>query len=288
MAPSLLPGDIVSTDWIPQLDRLHAPARFECWTLALPDGSSAVKRVLGLPGEVVAIVDGDLLVDGRVILKSPRILAAVGCPLADHDPAPVGFDAAAAAWRWTRAASTVLDDAPIPEPQTRMLLPVRDGGVMAIIHVRRLPGSGTCRVRIRIGDRVVPWRLTATGRHTLVAGRLDGHLVAAAWLGAADTPDRWQVAAPWPGNGNDDAPSLAIGIEADDETVALEQATAWRDVLHRPLECGATQWRLGPDQFLVLGDFPPGSSDSRQWGPVAAHRFHHRVTAAQTHWRWRN
>jgi signal peptidase I len=75
MAPGLVPGDRVTSGPFPLFDRLRRPARFDRWVLATADGAVAIKRVVGLPGERVSIVAGDLAIDGAAVLKPPRLLA---------------------------------------------------------------------------------------------------------------------------------------------------------------------------------------------------------------------
>jgi type IV secretory pathway protease TraF len=48
----------------------------------------------------------------------------------------------------------------------------------------------------------------------------------------------------------------------------IELIVVWRDILHRTAADGVPEWRLGPDAYFVLGDFPSGSRDSRHWGPL--------------------
>jgi type IV secretory pathway protease TraF len=60
-----------------------------------------------------------------------------------------------------------------------------------------------------------------------------------------------------------------IAVEAIEGTDAMiERMAVWRDILHRPAADGMVEWRLGSHAFLVLGDFPSGSRDSRHWGPL--------------------
>jgi type IV secretory pathway protease TraF len=40
------------------------------------------------------------------------------------------------------------------------------------------------------------------------------------------------------------------------------------------------EWRLGPDEFFVLGDFPSASRDSRHWGPLGRRDCENRAAAA--------
>jgi hypothetical protein len=134
------------------------------------------------------------------------------------------------------------------------------------------------------------------GRFAIVAGRLDGHVVAAAWRlhGAADDPPgrsclppqpprRWSVAEPWAEADalTDTSPPLALAIEpAADATAAIERVDLWRDVFYRPAADGVTEWNLAADAVFVLGDHPAASRDSRHWGPVSRAALMHRVTAA--------
>ncbi len=56
-----------------------------------------VKRVVGLPGETVRLLEGDVYVDGEICRKSPRQMRAMGILLVDMDcvPQPHGWQ-----WRW--------------------------------------------------------------------------------------------------------------------------------------------------------------------------------------------
>ncbi len=61
----------------------HSPAE--------PD-QAYVKRVVGLPGEAVQIVDGDVLIDGRIARKSLREQRAMRILLYDNDFLPIDSD----------------------------------------------------------------------------------------------------------------------------------------------------------------------------------------------------
>jgi type IV secretory pathway protease TraF len=297
MAPGLKAGEVVWSGWFPFGDRWRRPRRFTRWTVALADGT-ALKRVVGLPGEQLMIGDGDLVIDGRTVLKGPRLLAEMGAPVTREESAasPGHRDDE----RWSATPQEVLDDSGVEVVRSHVLLPVRDVGVAAVLQVMKLPPEGFVRVWVQVGSRLVPWRLTATGRHAIVAGRLDEHLVAAAWyLTAAgetrDTgrsclpagaPPRWQVAEPWPAEANDEptSPQLAIRCAAPPHEAALEQATLWRDVFYRPGANGGLCWSLGPDECFLLGDQPVASTDSRQWGPIPLSRLRHPVVHMLRMW----
>jgi hypothetical protein len=215
----------------------------------------------------------------------------------------------------------VLDDAAYAPAERRMLLPVRDVGLAAVLRIRESPASSASatvsahasigvRVRVRVGGFVIPWQIKAAGRYGLVAGRLDGHLVGAVWPledGDGQTkhtnsclpplpPTTWDIAQPWPdgivadadtdadADTNTAPPSLGLGLDnaalddaglgntggagRNEADALIEQIVVWRDLLHRPAADGVVEWRLGPASFLMLGDFPSGSRDSRQWGPL--------------------
>lgn len=293
MGPGLLPGDVVATGWLPDLDRQRAPRRFDRWIVRLPDGSTGLKRITGLPGERVAFVAGDLEVDGGRELKSPRQLAELGS-VVEVGPRHAAEDGTTG--HWSRPGSVVLDDAPFATAEVaRILLPVHDVGAAAVVTVPA--GIGTGRVRVQAGLLAVTWKLAAPGRYAVAAGRLDGHAVAAAWPlpAGADTheigrsclppgaPDRWDVVRPWPptgaeGGDDDQGPALAIAVSgATQLTTVIDRVTVWRDIHYRPAADGVAQWAVGGEAFFLLGDFPSGSRDSRHFGSLSRAALRHRV-----------
>lgn len=294
MAPGLLPGDVVAGDWLPLRGRLIGPRRFERWIVALPDGTAGLKRVVGLPGETVSIMDGDLGIDGSIAVKSPQLLAEIGSRVASETHPERGATA------WTLPPRHILDEAPSDDAESsRLLLPVRDVGFTAIVTVPST--AGAVRVRAVVGALAITWRLTTPGNHAVVTGRLDGHAVAAAWLLPCDpdavparsclppgAPDRWDVVHSWPlaaeAVADDRSPMLSLDVTTHGPTarVELQCVTIWRDVLYRPAADGQWRWPLADGEVLLLGDFPSGSRDSRHFGPVPPSRLRHRVARAWT------
>ncbi|MDA0253943.1 MAG: S26 family signal peptidase [Planctomycetota bacterium] len=285
MGPGLLPGDLVSTGWLPERDRWRTPERFDRWIVTLPDGSAGIKRLTGVPGETVSLAAGDLAIDGELVLKSPAVLASIG--------SVVSGEAAPAKTAWSREPELVLDRAPFATEMVNLrLLPVRDIGFAAIIDVAD-GQPGRLRVRGTVGSLSITWRLSG-GRCCLVAGRLDGHEVAVAWplpagatLLADDSrclppgaPGRWSVARPWPaGDGDDDAPAMSLDLLPGGEVRGgIERVIVWRDSRYRPAADGTTRWQLGQDAFFLLGDFSAGSRDSRQFGPLPRSALRHRLS----------
>jgi hypothetical protein len=303
MAPGLLPGDVVTTSWFPSLDRLRQPRRHERWILTSPDGSPAIKRVVGLPGETISIRGGDLTIAGQTVLKPPSLLAELASAVPEATIVAASDEAAGSRWQRIVSLPSVLDDAAFAPEERRMLFPVRDVGLAAVIHLPESPADhAAVRVLARVGGFVVPWRLKASGRYAVVAGRLDGHVVGVVWP-IADAAGRqehacfclpplapvaWDVVRPWPADitidADDTPPSLGLGLTSagspmscGDADAMIEQMAVWRDILHRPAADGVVEWRLGSHAFFVLGDFPSGSRDSRHWGPLGRRVFCNRA-----------
>jgi len=288
MGPGLMPGDVVASGPLPLLDRWRTPRRFDCWIFRSPDGSTALKRVVGLPGERFGISAGDLAANGRRLLTPPDVLAGIATPVA-----------ATPAWRddgevELRYAMPVFDEAEFAATERRLLLPVGDVGLAAVV---RVPPSALvtaqCVIAIRVGGRELFCRFTRAGRFAIVAGRLDGRLVATAWpvpgpqaasASAAfppGAPSKWSVADAWADVVEADVPpQLGVRLRGEGlsgEGLTVETLGVWRDVLYRPAADGVAEWQIGPNDLFLLGDFPSGSYDSRQWGPIDASRLLHRV-----------
>ena len=286
MAPGLLPGDAVTTGWLPLADRWREPHRWERWVARLPDGSTGVKRLAGLPEETLSIEEGDLTIDGEIVLKDPRTLAEVGSIVS-----PPISAAMPTSWSWP--PTRVLDDAPFADDEpSRRLLPVRDVGFAAVVGVT---GTGGARAQGRCGPLTVTWRLRQAGRFAIVAGRLDGRAVAAAWhVPEAGTdpwrsgsclpsnwPTQWTVAEAWPAAADEQtiqSPALALDLAAPSAgSAVIEQVAVWRDVLYRTPATGTTTWQTEHEHVFLLGDFPPASRDSRHFGGLPTSAIRHRV-----------
>ena len=278
MAPGLMPGDeVVGQEW-GICAAWRNPARGEVWVLRAPDGSLALKRVAGLPREVLRIVDGDLLAAGEPVVRSPAMVAPQVTLLSRHAQRPAGHSIAG------EFPQPILDGAEFAPDEQRWLEPVPDGGICAVVSLPGVAGKeGLGRVCLGIDGQSVEWSVPQARRLAVVAGRLDGCFVASCWEVAgeaaagtsawpAGAPAAWSVREPWP-RGTEPCARFSLQIDlpagvADASAAGIEEFVFWRDVHLLPPENGTTTWQVGPKAFFMLGDFPAGSRDSRHWGPL--------------------
>ncbi|MEI8070428.1 MAG: S26 family signal peptidase [Planctomycetota bacterium] len=306
MGPGLLPGDRVCSGLFPWFDRYAVPHRFEKWIVTAPDGTTAIKRVVGLPREGISIHNGDLAVDGTPLVTPPRVLSQ----LASLVPEAV-FQNEDGIWQRLFSHPVIFDDAQFATHESRRLLPVNDVGMAAVICLPvHSPAISRIEMFLRVGSRAVKWPLDRGGRHAFIAGRLDAHLVGASWplpykTGndsllrsglPAGVPPAWSVVTAWPItepiDSGDGASAIAsvmplallitragVAIDSKECDRWIESLVVWRDILHRPPATLNLQWQLGAGEVFVLGDFPSASWDSRAWGPLDLQYLRHRIVS---------
>lgn len=278
MAPGLMPGDeVVGRGW-GMFAAWRNPTRGEVWLLRAPDGALAIKRVAGLPRELLRIVDGDLQAAGVPVVRSPAMVAPLVTVVSSPVQRPWGHRLAG------EFPQPILDGAEFAPDERRWLEPVADGGVCAVVNLPGAAGkNGLVRVCLGIDGRSVEWSVPQLKRLAVVAGRLDGCFVASCWQVAgeaaagtsawpAGAPAAWSVREPWP-RGQEPCARFSLQVDAaagvtGSSAAAIEEFLFWRDVHQLPPESGTTTWQVGPNAFFMLGDFPAGSRDSRHWGPL--------------------
>jgi len=283
MAPTLFPAREHGDRWV--LAWLCAywfdgPERGDLVVFRAPGRSDPlVKRVAGLPRESVAIRQGDLVVDGKRLVKERALLDRVRVPLfgledLEETAQPAGLRLPGERWHvgyrnadrtWNRRAG-----------------PCRDVVVRVRARARTRPGSLGLELdgggRARCG--VVFWRDESGARHGFASVgdvevatgpdfRIAPGTQSEIWLTNADGLFRVEIdgreiaRAPVPKAVR--SPELAIHA-VNAELVAFEAA---RDLVYEPLEQAPTQvWELGDGEYFVLGDNSPLSRDSRSFGPV--------------------
>lgn len=122
---------------------------------------------------------------------------------------------------------------------------LREDGSQVPVRTAELPA--------KIAGRSVLFEMSLFDRQVLVA--LDGESLFPAW--------------PIGGNAEVHEPARnPVRIGAEDLSVQIASLKLFRDV-HYTRKAGARQYRLGSDEYFMLGDNSPVSFDSRSWPPGA-------------------
>jgi signal peptidase I len=329
MAPGLSDGDRILAQRL-----AGPPGRLSRVVCRLSHGD-VVKRLVGYGGERITCSQGELTVDGRLLQKTPQQLAELGTILADTFANPAGERQPDNAvwrqdddgWEWSaresgatdwlacsgpdgvcgvRGVSPALrfDDAPWLPAESRRLETVRDRGIAAIIEIT-VPVDAAVEIRLRHPVGMASTRVRGAGRLAVVAGQLDGRLVAAAWPIHPDPtrsetrdrlcspPRRWSlggIASGWPAvwpaaRDQGDRPEMDVMVAGSGYAIGLRltatrgtvegrscharvrRVALWRDVHWLPVP-GNEVCEIPAGHVFLLGDCPSASRDSRHWGAV--------------------
>jgi signal peptidase I len=315
MAPGFEDGDVIS--W--QRGKETSFTRYTPVVCQL-EKELIIKRVIGLPKESVRIADGELFINGEKIQKSPQLLKQFGLMIDDQADS---WRDSTHSWiqtnnRWScnhvsskhtswlefspESSLSVLhnedglrvyDDASWLMEETRSLNSVQDIGISVVLDIRLQEGN-SLEVLVKNGQAIARVVVKRQGQLAVIAGRLDGQFVIAAWpiprkrqageiyddrnkYVRSELPAAWSARLNVPNKKNlaHSVPTLAVGIKSlsvqgkllSDEPciVKAEAVCVWRDIywLATP---NKTKWNVPKDHIFVLGDCPAASRDSRHWG----------------------
>jgi signal peptidase I len=294
MAPTLVPG-AEGGDAIVLADLLayrfsRRPQRGDVVVFRLgPGRQQKVKRVMGLPGETVSFRKGDLLVDGKVLVKDRAMLDRVKVPLltlADFTRTDTGWEPERDLTLGFRLPDGSLDGPAMPAGEAVVLARVRaraapssvafvldDGaakhtvlletGIDSSVYVDGLEVAGVARevLRLQLGVEREVWITNADGVFRVEA---DGREVAPP--STLRRPGRHA--------------RVSLVVSGEVEILSLDVA---RDLAHEGADSRNAQ-PLGPAEYFVLGDNAPRSLDSRELGPIPADAILGRVFAVA--WPW--
>lgn len=265
--------------------RWLTPRRDDLVAIRTGDGGLQVKRVVGVPGEVLRIGHrGNLSVDGQPLRPSPEQSWRRSVVVHDHSHR----DGAESRWRqsddggWriyhhldVHAATDcsgggqpacIRDDNPANISLTRATFPVDDLQLSMRVRAER-----PCRLELvfAAGERPLTGSLEVdAGQHRIRVTKIGDAL----WqLRTGDPPRRIDAPPPAPG----DRPHPAVDAlrpvalrVVGDGAPRIDRLWLGRSVRYDPPRQYAELWargvRVAADRYLVIGDNPPASEDSRQ------------------------
>jgi len=317
MAPGFQDGDVIS--W--QRGEENSFSRYAPVVCQFKE-ELIIKRVIGLPEESVRITDGELFINGEIIRKSPQLLKQFGLMIDDQ----------ADSWRdsthsWIRTNNRwscnhisskhtswlkfspessrgvlhnedglrVYDDVSWLTEETRLLNSVQDIGISVVLDIQLQEGNDL-EIFVKNNKHVARVVVRRQGQLAVIAGRLDGQFVVAAWpilrgseagkiyddqnkYVRSELPKVWSARLNVPNKKTlaHKTPALAVGIKIlrgqgklisnEPCMVKAESVFVWRDIywLSTP---NKTEWNVPENHIFILGDCPAASRDSRQWGSV--------------------
>lgn len=295
------PGDLIFVDR--RIRGGASPARWDVVLAQQPEDASklCVKRVVGLPGERIALINGDVWANGRLLRKPLEAQRRLRLPVHEEAAACRRWRAETGGWRpegngWRiggaggtlayrhSAAGPVTDGHPYNQRVTRRLNDVRD--LMLTANLTMAPGASVT-LALSSGAEDVAAKLSAGGAELLLDGRLAcsrstevenenaGRTVTLSLfdrLALLAVGDRTVATAPLalPTPGAVAPPAASVAVSGG--PVSINRLTLWRDVYYeaRPEGPGAAHgWRLGLDRWLLIGDNQAISRDGRDWAPAS-------------------
>jgi len=283
MAPALVPGveggdDVILANLLAY--RIGRPERGEVAVFeAAGQQEVYVKRVMGLPGEVVEIRDGDLWIDGARLVKSNAFLDRVAVPLFGME----GFERTGDGYRQVErahtgfrlpggsverrdaaAADVILEGAVrLEDLQDSVTLLARAGGKVRFHVVLNAVGYGA---GVFVGNRTIargqpcklepgrPTRFWLTNADRVLRLRLDGEEIARAEIDGPAGETRFEIV----GHG-------------------VAELEVSRDLVYVVPPGAPDRWTLGKNAWFVLGDNSPVSRDSRTLGAIPGDALRGRV-----------
>ncbi|MEO1498174.1 MAG: signal peptidase I [Planctomycetota bacterium] len=262
---------------------LKGVRRGDTVVLRSPEDASKllVKRVLGLPGEEVAFIEGDVWIDGQRLVKSLDEQRRVRIEL-PHEPGSAWLPGRIGILRGGDRRELVYcqpltDDLPYNADVSRRLVPVTDSAIEFELspigsgQVLVDPGwpadlrvrlgwfqSGLRSLQVFRGVTLVQHLPLPTGDRLDVAiSTFDRRLVAA--VNSA-------VVASLPLTQNPMAPPKSPRL-VNDSASRIKNLRLYRDVYYEAPP--GVSWTLGADEFFVVGDNQAISRDSRHWDAPA-------------------
>ncbi|MEM8885959.1 MAG: signal peptidase I [Planctomycetota bacterium] len=279
MAPTLVPGveggdDIVIANLLAY--RIDEPKRGEI-AVFVTTGESVpyIKRIMGLPGERVALRDGDLFIDNERFVKDRALLDAVKVPLqtrADFEEIDGGI-------RQKAALSTgfPLPDGSI-EPRRAACADFVLEAKVSIADAREsitllFEANGKPRHQVVLNG--VGYEAGVfVGGQTVTRGtpcQLQPGRTYRLWITNADRKFRFDMDGARVGEATIEADPAAVRVSVllGGEGARIEDLQLSRDLVYTSWPGAPDRWLLGDSAYFLLGDNSPVSRDSRSLGAIS-------------------
>ena len=291
-------GDKILVDKVSY--RFRSPRRWEVAVFRRPGLTSMnfVKRIVGLPGEEVALIGGDVVIDGRIASKPDFLQESLWFPVYSTDRAEPGSDAwseEARGWEWTdegivgasEGRTTLRYVRPIRDVQPYNLF--REGGEDRRVGDIRLTvevvvESGEALLVIERNGQKIAAGLSKDGRMWLEVGgeplehRVEGAARGPISFGAevldGEASVRFgeeEVITVRLGGGPEEILSSGASIGVSGGRSLFTKIEIHRDIHYSTVsDRGGMDfpYQTQPGEFILLGDNSPSSKDSRYLGPV--------------------
>jgi len=308
MEPALLAGDRLLL--VPPA--LRAPRRFDLVVVAEPDtGLAAVKRVVGLPGERIQLIEDDLFVDGKRLVRPVHGIRDL-VPLYDLSQARAeevfklaegGFHLAGGAWELDGSGEAWMRVPPMDGYRTdgRHVDGTRPATDLGVEVAFRMPGAGAHfglfiredaeQFALVLGEGGRTASLFRGGRPRVLLDRKELSLPASHGRLFLSNHDRtltavldgrplfeplaYVLAEERPmKNAPPGFHALQVGFGGEGP-LSVEEIRVGRDLVADPsgtYACGQVL-QLGREEYFLLGDNHHASRDSRQYGAVSRERL---------------
>jgi signal peptidase I len=250
-----------------------------------------IKRLVGLPGELLEIRDGDIYVNGKVVSKPDDVQETLWFPLLPHDDGEWPLGGADDAFRregggeWRFEGDGATGTAPAGEASwivhDRKVrggwdVGVEDSRVSFDLDASSL-GGGTVFVRLDGGGRRVEFEAGREGVWMTAPGAARTKLDVG---GLGGSKERWSFSvADRVVRVARDGHQVARVVTADEENLPAKRDNTWIGVaggtakvtsiaLERDLQYtqrGGGKWNVPEGCYFMLGDNTTASRDSREW-----------------------
>lgn len=278
---------------------LRSPRRWQMTLCRDPEDATRtlLKRVVGLPGETIELRGGDVFVNGEIARKPLDVAQGLAALVHDSrymapggeawrpDKAPSGWTIQAASWQFApRSAGSDFDWLSFVRPIDNTLsynsgAPLVDKRTVDdwIVELDIVSLQGELAVELASPRSALRFELLRQEQKLALIS--DGKLIASHSLASA--PQRMVVAnvdrqatceldgrllfqEPLDNDMQSDRARIAIGARGGE--VSLARVRIARDIHYlQPRGAVAAIYLLGEDEYLLLGDNPALSHDSRYW-----------------------